>query len=104
MFFSLLLASALVFWACEPPDNFTVKSYFKDATTFIIMAKGNPMPDKKDNLQRQYTAERAALLVAQNEMVKKLKAYKIESETVIDTQYDDQQNCLLTYQVIVKPK
>ena len=100
---ALILVPVLLFWACDPPDDFTVKSSFKDATTFVIVALGHPKVGITDKLQREYTAERAALLVAQNEMVVKLKRYRIVSEEITNTQYDKDQNCILTYIVKVAP-
>ena len=101
----LILAGILLFClGCEPPGDFTVESSFKDATTFVIVAKGKPKAGVADELQRRYTAERAALLVAKNEMVDKLKNYRILDETVGETRYDGNQNCFLTCIVTVRKK
>jgi hypothetical protein len=97
-----VLLAFLCLPACEQPDDFTVQSSFRDPSTFVIVARGKPKAGETEELKRRYTAERAALLVAQHEMVVKLKDYRVLDQQVSETRFDDDQDCFLTYVVTVK--
>jgi hypothetical protein len=106
LLFSVLLSVALMLvlpdtgWA---KNKYATKSWFKNKTTFVITAYGFPVKDETDILKRQYTAQIAAVTVAQYEMVTKLKNRKIKEQFISKTKFAKDQTCFLTYTVILEP-
>ncbi|GEM_PF-5701234 len=69
-----------------------------------ITARGYPRPDTVDPLRRKYESHAAALLVAQNEMAKKLEGKRIIAHKETRAKYDRRQACILTYEVRFIPR
>jgi hypothetical protein len=100
LFFCVLFAGALLL-SCD--DSQPVRSTFKDASTFVIVAVGKPKPEETDGLKRRYEARSAALLLAQHEMTVKLKGRVILDQEISETRYDKKDNCALVYTVRLRP-
>jgi hypothetical protein len=98
----LMVSAFLLLSMGGKTDDMKTVSYFKDANTFIIIAKGKPIEGEKDALKRKYEAERAAITVAQFEMSIKLQGFKVTEQTKQRTSFDRKQTCTLNYVVKVK--
>ncbi len=96
--FILILCFAVGSALAEKKAEVMVKSKMNVSKgTLTITAKGKPTPETADPLRRRYEAHAAALLVAQNEMVTKLKGKTVLEEKEISSKYDKKQTCTMTY-------
>jgi len=99
-FLPIIILTLFVILNCD--RNWTVKSKFIKQKTFIVVARGFPSDESKSFLQKRYTAKRAALLVAQNEVKKKLQKIQIKEASIIKEKYTKNDTCILTYRVNLK--
>lgn len=100
--FFLPIIILILFAILNCNTNLIITSQFIDNKTFIVVARGLPNNTVKSSLQKRYTAKRAALLVAQNEVQKKLKKIQIKEASIIKEKYTKNDTCILTYKVNLK--